>query len=681
MHNPTRSKPKFESMLGRVRLGLIAAALAFSVSAIGHLASVFSAAERVVADKRLAFASRTASQEIELVAIDQESLFQLGGHPIGRDKIASVLDRLNTAGTHRIYLNLSFASEHNEEQDAHLQKALEQLGPARVALPVCLLQASGSKSEGQKEKWLEPLARFAKNVSLVDGNTLFDGDGFVRVLGQHSSANSKYSVNIAQWLNGTSQQGVGPTKIDYRIDLSSIPQTSLSTLLTCHDSELGRFRGKDIVIGITAPHVMPSISVPRMGDIQHAQLCALAAETIRSGGAPTGLGFGRIAIGTAFASLVFGLYFVRISSIASAALTLATISLYTLFTFISIANFAVELPIIFPSLTILLTFVCSQIAVHPAFYKTRMAVLTFLDKFDYRWARLFQTGLDSIVTFTPDGRIHSLNRAAEKMFGVRSEEAAGRPVSVILPNCADTLLLAASQKEPGRMETNIVQGAHSNQYLDLSFCAMPTDSSWVGYVSIRDVSESRARENALRHRASHDSMTGLPNRAAFEERLSTTHRYCSETNNKFAVMLLDLNKFKSVNDTLGHHVGDALLVEVAKRLKVSLRDSDFVARLGGDEFAVILAPPMGIEHVHQIAAKIVTSVEQVKELQGEAIQTGTSIGIAYYPDHSKAASELVRIADEAMYIAKRERTGYRVADCVPNTAPVLNTKNDFLAPV
>lgn len=179
----------------------------------------------------------------------------------------------------------------------------------------------------------------------------------------------------------------------------------------------------------------------------------------------------------------------------------------------------------------------------------------------------------------------------------------------------------------------------------------------------------------------HDSMTGSHNRASFEERLNTTHRYCSETGNKFAVILLDLNKFKAVNDTLGHHIGDALLIEVATRLEGSLRESDFVARLGCDEIAVILAPPLDVSNVHQIASKIVSSVQQIKELQGMAIDTGTSVGIAYFPDHSQIASELVHIADEAMYeamyTAKRERAGYRIANLAPPAVIFPEITNGF----
>ncbi|MCY2976797.1 MAG: GGDEF domain-containing protein [Planctomycetota bacterium] len=241
--------------------------------------------------------------------------------------------------------------------------------------------------------------------------------------------------------------------------------------------------------------------------------------------------------------------------------------------------------------------------------------------------------------------------------------------------------MAASQKEPGRLETTILQNAQTNQYLDVSFCTIPSDTSLVGCVSIRDVSESRAHENELRHKAMHDSMTGSHNRASFEERLNTTHRYCSETGNKFAVILLDLNKFKAVNDTLGHHIGDALLIEVATRLEGSLRESDFVARLGCDEIAVILAPPLDVSNVHQIASKIVSSVQQIKELQGMAIDTGTSVGIAYFPDHSQIASELVHIADEAMYeamyTAKRERAGYRIANLAPPAVIFPEITNGF----
>lgn len=219
------SKPNSNTLPRRIRLGLIACALAIFISSVCHFSAIFSGIERAIADSCLTFTNKLASEEHQLIAIDQESLFRLGGHPIGRNHIAQALDRLNLAGTNRIYLNMSFATAHNEEQDILLQNSLEQLGPERVALPVCLLQAAYDRSDDPNEKWLEPLPRFAKNILLVDGNTYFDRDGFVRTLGQPSSQNSKYSINIAQWLNGISDSTPEPTKIDYRIDLSTIPQT------------------------------------------------------------------------------------------------------------------------------------------------------------------------------------------------------------------------------------------------------------------------------------------------------------------------------------------------------------------------------------------------------------------------------------------------------------------------
>lgn len=169
---------------------------------------------------------------------------------------------------------------------------------------------------------------------------------------------------------------------------------------------------------------------------------------------------------------------------------------------------------------------------------------------------------------------------------------------------------------------------------------------------------------ALAHQASHDSLTNLPNRAYFEARLTRTLRSLNKTRDKAAVLFLDSDRFKGINDAYGHAAGDAVLVAVATRIRAQLREDDVVARLGGDEFAILLTPLHKIEDAQRIAEKIIASMLEAIELPGQvSVVTSLSTGIAVYPEHGASAQELLCAADSAMYQAKRlARGGQHVAE-------------------
>jgi diguanylate cyclase (GGDEF)-like protein len=162
----------------------------------------------------------------------------------------------------------------------------------------------------------------------------------------------------------------------------------------------------------------------------------------------------------------------------------------------------------------------------------------------------------------------------------------------------------------------------------------------------------------LAHQASHDSLTGLPNRAFFEGRLMRALRNANRLNERVAVLFLDSDRFKEINDNFGHAAGDAVLVAVAKRVRAQLREEDLVARLGGDEFAVLLTPLHKTEDAERIADKIIASMDAPIVLPGDhQTLTSLSIGIAVYPDHGVTPGTLLNAADEAMYQAKRLARG------------------------
>ena len=166
----------------------------------------------------------------------------------------------------------------------------------------------------------------------------------------------------------------------------------------------------------------------------------------------------------------------------------------------------------------------------------------------------------------------------------------------------------------------------------------------------RYIAEQRALERQLEHKASHDHLTDLPNQASFYENLARALGRARRRGSKVALLFLDLDDFKLINDTFGHQIGDRVLVEVAERLKESLREADMAARLGGDEFAVLLEDVSDASETVRFAERLLTRMRTPVDLRGHRLSTTASIGIAIgseeYPE------ELLRIADLAMYRAK-----------------------------
>jgi diguanylate cyclase (GGDEF)-like protein/PAS domain S-box-containing protein len=223
----------------------------------------------------------------------------------------------------------------------------------------------------------------------------------------------------------------------------------------------------------------------------------------------------------------------------------------------------------------------------------------------------------------------------------------------------DALLQHVFEHQP--FEAEMTARRKDGTEFDLALQLVPVSDAgqlthWVAF--LRDVTESKNQILMLRHQAMHDGLTDLPNRTLLFERLERALEEARGDSVMVALLLMDLDRFKEVNDTFGHHFGDVLLKQVAFRIRNQLSPDDTVARLGGDEFAIVLPRAADANAVAATARRILNALEQAFVVEGQVLEVGASIGIALHPRHGSDARSLMRCADVAMYSAKQGNSGY-----------------------
>jgi diguanylate cyclase (GGDEF)-like protein/PAS domain S-box-containing protein len=271
---------------------------------------------------------------------------------------------------------------------------------------------------------------------------------------------------------------------------------------------------------------------------------------------------------------------------------------------------------------------------------------------------------DAVVTCDRNGTIVAWNGGAQRVFGLVAEEALGRQWR--------TLIAAGSrQRVATAMDGLLATGGQERATMQLmghrstgpDFAAELSMASWrmagepFVTVMVRDITRRRALEEQLQHQAFHDPLTGLANRALFADRVEHALARGRRSGGAVAVLFLDLDDFKTVNDGIGHAAGDALLRAVADRVQGCLRSGDTASRLGGDEFAILLEDLAGSEEAEGVAERILASLAEPLTIHGHQVAVRASIGIAHSVADRDRSSELLRNADLAMYVAKRAGKG------------------------
>ena len=273
---------------------------------------------------------------------------------------------------------------------------------------------------------------------------------------------------------------------------------------------------------------------------------------------------------------------------------------------------------------------------------------------------------DAVLTTDVDGKVLYMNPVAERMSGWTIADALGKPSREVLRVTTsdgtslsdDPIALCLQQKRAaGVVSDSMLEARNSGARYAIEDSAAPIrdrDGAIIGAVMVfRDVSAARAVADRMSHLAQHDALTNLPNRVLLGDRLSQAIERDHRNGSRTAVLFVDLDRFKEINDSRGHIAGDRVLVDTAHRLQACIRHSDTVCRHGGDEFVILLCDLSDAQSVDRIAAKILQTMTRPFDVDGAPVSLSASIGVAIHPQDGRTVDELLRNADAAMYRAKQ----------------------------
>jgi diguanylate cyclase (GGDEF)-like protein/PAS domain S-box-containing protein len=278
-----------------------------------------------------------------------------------------------------------------------------------------------------------------------------------------------------------------------------------------------------------------------------------------------------------------------------------------------------------------------------------------------KYRGLLEAAPDAMVVVNQGGEIVLLNVQAEKQFGYRRDELLGQKVKSIIPEGFAERLVADALRSPSdalaqQIGTGIELSGRrkdGNEFpIEIMLSPVQTIDGILVTAAIRDVSVARAMSLQMVYAAQHDSLTDLPNRMLLNDRLSQAIALASRYKRNVAVLFLDLDGFKHINDSLGHSIGDQLLQSIAKRLAGYIRSSDTVSRQGGDEFVVLLSEVEQADDVATTARRMLQAVAETHSVGQHELHVTASIGVSVFPDDGLDSETLVKNADTAMYQAK-----------------------------
>lgn len=615
---------------------------------------------------------RPASKSIVIVEIDSKSLKKFNVWPWPRSTYAMALDKLSKAGAKSIIVDIDFSSNSNKKEDVRLLKSFKD-AKARILLPVFKqiqnLNSSG-KSEGYTINTL-PQKAFQPFVEIASSNFLAESDGLIRVQDIFYYYDDKKIVTFAVAIAEKTPVPKHSFFIDYSIQPGSIPRISFNDLINNKFDERS-IKDKNVIIGSTALELGDIKSTPVYRTLAGPEIVAVSYESIIQNRmlqlVPLVINLPLLLFICFFTTSLFTRLSWKKSFLSWLGFSLCFLTASSIIQVGSVWLLEVS-PII---IAITLTFLFCILR------QTEMQSLRLLlqsieiRRSDMLMRTVVENSFDGIVITDSKGFIIKANPSINKIFGNNLMELPGKHISCLF---AKASLIKETSEFPENLrktnKTSELFGIRSDGVefdLETTVRPMVMENEQNYAVFLRDITAPKEQARLLEYQAYYDSLTDLPNRLLLNDRIVNAIKGAHRNNNNFALLLIDLDNFKVVNDTLGHAVGDRLLVQVAKRFQESIRDTDTVSRLGGDEFAILLLDVVDINVASSLAQKVLDDLYKHFTIKDETLSTDislsveASIGVVQFPEHGDTIEELLKHADIAMYTAKNEKTGYSVYD-------------------
>ncbi len=599
-------------------------------------------------DLRTRFIQRPATGDIVLVAVDPRSLEAVGVWPWPRTLHAEIIGKLGRAGVQDIIFDIDFSTTSTKAGDDAFRAALEANGGS-VVLP-----AFKQRTDGGSLHINQPLERFRDHAWTALVNVAPDRDGIVRRYAYGDTLDGEALPSMAAILAARQNVSGGNFVIDFGISQESIRTVSYVDVLEERPDILAALKGKRVIIGGTALELGDRFSVPNGKIISGPMLQVLAAESIAQGRDLQRLSTWYSFAGVGVLILLMG---------ATTSLPPGWRATIPLCVSLGAEVGAAALQAVTP-------YILDTSLLHVA--STGYLVAIALEEIDFgrllssvgekRFRRLAMALGDGLVCAGADGSITVWNPAAEKIFGYDAAEAIGRPLGLLFQHTgiappAPMRMTRDELQSPGGKAMELSGLRKNGEVFPLEACF----SGWQGAdeyeygVVLRDITQRVREAEKIRYLAETDTLTGLANRHTFAEEFSAQIISQHGSGSAFGLIYIDLDNFKTINDTQGHGCGDRILVAVAQRLSALCVENDVIARLGGDEFAILVVGGATVERCEELASKIQEHLIQVYDAAlNRAFDVGASIGIALYPHDGASVEELLANADLALYEAKAQ---------------------------
>jgi diguanylate cyclase (GGDEF)-like protein/PAS domain S-box-containing protein len=609
---------------------------------------------------RFGWLPRQASGDVVLVAIDAPSLKQVGVWPWPRTMHAALVDRLDAVAVSDIVFDVDFSAASTPDADRAFAEALRRASGS-VVLPAFKQVA---REQGRVTISVDrPLPLFAAHAWSATINIVPDADGVVRRYPFGEMLDGQFVPSIGALIAGRYETG-GDMLIDFGILGASVPTVSYIDVIRRNPDVMKTLVGKKIIVGATAVELGDRVNVANGQVVPGALLQALAAESMLQGRvlrpAPAAASLGLVA---AIALLMLALW--RPCSARARAILLLGLA-------VAVEAGATWLqgsrPIVLDTALVHVAIAAYLVAIALDEIDLRGLVNLIAEK---RFARIAMSIGDGLVCVNEAGRITLWNPGAEAIFGYASDEMLGQPFEAIFgaalermrPAFALSQLRPAELQAPGGKVLELEGARKSGDTFPFEACF----SAWQGAaglqygVVMRDISERKREEERIRYLAGYDLLTGLPNRNTLYEHVDAELRAAKDDGSELALLALDLDKFKDINDSLGHVFGDSVLSEVAARLQDLVAGDGLVARLGGDEFAVVVDGSGVADRAEKLSAKICESFRNVPfVLGGQRFVIRCSVGVSLFPRDCSDVQEMLGNADLAMFRAKSLGYGVHV---------------------